>query len=624
VLSEVESIVFEQQRRFEEDYRRLIEELATHNIVLLDENKLSAEQEKFVRNYFQQVVRPSLFPVMLDGFDQNQSPAFDDHSIYLAVRMSRNNGGKPKHCLIEVPADKISRFLVLPRENGNEYIILLDDVIRVGLRAIFSPFDFTEFEAYTIKLTRDAELDIQDDLTLSFLEKISKSLKKRDRGTQVRFVYDAAMPPSMLRLLMKKKLVSSSDTLIPGGKYHNFKDFIAFPSAGSPDLRYERHVPVPHPELKSEKSMLALIRRKDIMLQYPYQSFNHFIDLLREASIDPSVTSIKVSLYRLAKNSNVVNALINAVRNGKDVTVVMELQARFDEQANIYWTDVLREEGVRILYGVPELKIHAKLTLITRREGNRERLYCNVSTGNYNEATARLYTDHSFFTADERITKEVFKIFDFMEHPYKPGKYKHLLVSPFQMRESMMALIANEAENARQGKRAEITIKINHISDREIADALYAASQAGVKINMIVRGVCSLLPGVKNLSENIHGVSIVDKFLEHSRLILFHNGGDERLYLTSADWMNRNLDRRVEVAVPIYSPRLRREIKKLLELQLSDNTKARQLSATMENDYHHTPGKKVRAQTDWYQYIADKSNGGARKSASAGPRKKTE
>jgi polyphosphate kinase len=547
---------------------------------------------------------------MLDGL--NEAPPFDDHSIYLAVRMRRKSGStKVKHCLIEVPADKISRFLVLPRENGNEYLILLDDVIRVGLRAIFSPFEFTEFEAFTIKLTRDAELDIQDDLTLSFLEKVSKSLKKRDRGTPVRFVFDSSMHESMVKLLVKKGVISQSDTRIPGGKYHNFKDFIAFPSVGVPDLRYERHVPMQHPELKGESSMITLIRRKDIMLQYPYQSFNHFIDLLREASIDPSVISIKISLYRLAKNSNVVNALINAVRNGKEVTVVMELQARFDEEANIYWTDILREEGVKILYGVPELKVHAKLLLITRKEGSKLRNYSNISTGNYNEATAQLYTDHSFFTADERITHEVSKIFRFMEHPYKTGKYKHLIVSPFHMRENFMELINNEIKNSRKGLPAGITIKINHISDREIVDALYKASKAGVRIDLIVRGVCSLLPGVEGLSENINGVSIIDKFLEHSRLIMFHNNGDELLYLTSADWMNRNLDRRVEVAVPIYSNRLKREIKKLLKLQLSDNTKARRLSASMDNSYCQNSRKvKVRAQTDWYDYIKQKSNGG--------------
>ncbi|MFH1070949.1 MAG: polyphosphate kinase 1, partial [Candidatus Glassbacteria bacterium] len=525
VLDEVQQIVFHQQNEFESTYQEILKALAEKKIYIINENQLTDDQEDFVKRYFHQTVRPSLFPLMLDNLIN--IPMLDDHSIYLAVRMQKAPDSRSaKHALIEVPADTISRFLVLPHRGDDTHIILLDDVIRAGLKALFAQFDCTVFEAYTIKLTRDAALDIDDDLTMSFLEKVSKGLKKREKGTPVRFVFDARLPDSLLKVLIKKKIISVTDTLIPGGKYHNFKDFINFPSVGSQQLRYEAFTPAPHEDFFKKKSLLSVIREKDVLLQFPYQSFNHLIDLLREASIDPKVESIKISLYRLAKNSNVVNALINAARNGKAVTVVMELQARFDEQANIYWTDVLRDEGVRILYGVPDLKVHAKLLLITRREDGKLISYCNISTGNFNESTARLYTDHSFCTADKRITGEVEEVFEFFEKNYMTGSYKHLLVSPFHMRKRLLKLIRQEVKNAKKGKPARILIKTNHISDRELVDSLYEASQGGVRIDLILRGVCSVVPGVKGLSENIHAISIIDKFLEHSRIWLFHNLGD--------------------------------------------------------------------------------------------------
>ena len=606
ILEEVQQIVFHQQNEFESIYQEIIKELAQKNIFIIDEKQLSEEQEDFVKNYFHQTVRPSLFPLMLDNL--KKIPLLDDHSIYLAVQMQKRAGSGPvKHALIEVPTDTISRFLVLPRIGENTYIILLDDVIRAGLKAIFAQFGYTVLEAYTIKLTRDAELDIDDDLTLGFLEKVSKSLKKRERGTPVRFVFDARMPDSLLKMLVKKKIISVSDTLIPGGKYHNFKDFINFPAVGPSSLRYESFTPQPHEDLYKKKSVLSVIREKDVLLQYPYQSFNHFIDMLREASIDPKVESIKISLYRLAKNSNVANSLINAARNGKMVTVVMELQARFDEEANIYWTDLLRVEGIRILYGVPDLKVHGKLLLITRRENGRLVHYANLSTGNFNESTARLYTDHSLCTANKDITRDVEAVFEFFEKNYLTGSYKHLLVSPFHMRRKLAKYIAQETKNARKGKPAGILLKTNHLSDREIVEALYKASQAGVKIDLILRGVCSIVPGVKGLSENINAISIIDKFLEHSRIWIFHNLGDERIYLASADLMDRNLDRRVEVAVPIYDEHIREEIKRLLNIQLSDNTKARYLNARMDNEYKVDGSSvKVRAQMDYSKLIKDR------------------
>ena len=607
ILDEIQEIVLTLQNKFDTTYENILRELKNNKIFIINEKELTPDQEEFVKAYFQQEVRPSLFPVMLD--DLAQFPILDDHSIYLAVLLGKKEQSKAaRHALIEVPTEVLSRFLVLPKKDGNRFIILLDDVIRANLKEIFSIFDFKYFDAYTIKLTRDAELDIEDDITISFLEKISKGLKKREKGVPVRFIYDSEIPESFMKVLVKKNNITSTDSLIPGGRYHNFKDFMEFPSLGLSNLQYRPFPVLPHRDINARTSMFNIIRKKDILFHYPYQSFNHFIDLLREASIDPKVVSIKISLYRLAKNSNVVNALINAARNGKAVTVVMELQARFDEKANIYWTDMLREEGVKILYGVPDLKVHAKLLLITRKEKGSLFNYVNASTGNYNEETARLYCDLSFFTADKKITGEVEKIFEFFEKNYKTGRYEHLLVSPFYMRNSLVRLIKVEIDNARSGKEAYIILKVNNLVDQRMTDKLYEASKAGVKISLIVRGACSLVPGVPGWSENIQGVSIVDKLLEHSRIFVFANGGQEKIYLSSGDWMTRNLDGRVEIACPIYDPGIKRELMDYLNIQLRDNTKAREMKGAQDNRYKRSPGKRlVRSQLDFFKYLQKKN-----------------
>jgi polyphosphate kinase len=603
ILNSIQQIVLSQQEKFDGIYGSILKELEKRKIFIIDDTQLTPEQGAYVRTFFQNEVRPRLVPIMTD--DLERFPVLDDHSIYLAVRLLKHEdttGGK--HAIIEVPDEVLPRFVVLPSSDGSVHVILLDDVIRVGLESIFSMFGFKIFEAYTIKLTRDAELDIEDDITISFLEKVSKSLKKRESGIPVRFIFDGRIPQDFLKRLIKKNNLSATDTLIPGGRYHNFKDFMNFPAVGSPDLRYPALPPLAHPDIDPKAPLLSLIREKDILLHYPYQSFNYLIDLLREASIDPKVASIKISLYRLARNSNVVNALINAVRNGKAVTVVMELQARFDEEANIYWTDKLREEGVRLLYGVPDLKVHAKLLLISRREKGRLVNYANVSTGNFNEATARIYSDHSLCTADERITGEVDKIFRFFERNYKVSAYDSLIVSPFFMRKKLHGLINTEIKNARKGRKARILLKLNSLSDREMIDHLYEAGQAGVKVDLIVRGLCSLVPGVKGLSENIRAISIVDRFLEHTRIFVFHNGGDERYFISSADWMERNLDRRIEVICPIYDAGIKDELRQFLEIQLDDSTKARVLDAAQDNHYRQEPGAQpVRAQMSLYSHM---------------------
>lgn len=607
ILNKIQKIVIKQQDIFDINYRNILKELGKKNIYIVNEKELTEDQEEFVKAFFQQEIRPALFPVMIDNL--THFPVLKEQSIYLAVLMRDENDAKSaKHSLIEVPSSDIPRFLVLPRKDESTSIILTDDVIRLGLKDIFSMFDFTRFDAYTIKLTRDAELDIDEDITISFFEIMSKSLKQRKKGAPVRFIYDNAIPEDFLKILIKKNRMTTTDTLLPGGKYHNFKDFMEFPSVGTHELKYEPLPPLPHKDLGTTvKSFFGLFRERDILLCYPYQTFHYFIDLLREASIDPKVHSIKITLYRVAKNSNVINALINAARNGKSVTVVLELKARFDEEANIYWTTRLREEGVKIIHGVPNLKVHCKLCLITRKEKGVNVHYANIGTGNFNESTARIYSDHSLITADRRITNEVERIFDFFDHNYKTSKYLHLLVAPFYLRKKLNKLVNNEIANARNGKEAYMILKMNSLYDKSMIDKLYEASCEGVKIHLIVRGICSLIPGVKGLSENITVISIIDRFLEHSRIFVFCNGGEEKYYISSADLMTRNLDRRIEVACPIYDPKIQRELKDYLNIQFRDNTKARIINEAQENNYKKEPGNTpVRTQTNYYRYLKEK------------------
>lgn len=605
ILNEIQQIVLRQQAKIDIIFEDILRELRERDIHLVSEIQLTPPESAFVRDYFNREVRPRLFPLMIDYLEQ--FPTLNDHSIYLAVRLLKEeSSAKPRHALIEVPSDVLPRFVVLPGRDSQVRIILLDDIIRVGLEDIFSMFGFKIFDAYTIKLTRDAELDIEDDITISFLENISKSLKKRERGAPVRFVFDSRIPEQFLKTLMRKLKLGSTDTQVPGGRYHNLKDFMNFPSVGQPALRYEPLPPMQHPDLAGTGSMFEVMRRKDILLHYPSHTFNHFIDLLREASIDPKVESIKISLYRLARNSNVVNALINAARNGKSVTVIMELQARFDEKANIFWADRLAEEGVKLLYGVPDLKVHSKVLLISRREKGGLASYVNISTGNYNEATARIYSDHSFYTTDRRIAADVEKIFRFFERNYRTASYDHLLVAPFFMRDRLNELIKKEIRNASKGREAWITLKMNTLSDDGMIGKLCEAGRAGVKIDLIVRGACCLVTDAADLKGNIRAWSIVDRFLEHSRILVFCNGGDPKYFISSADMMDRNLDRRVEVICPIYDPRIKAELACFLDLQRRDNVKARVLDSRRENLYRRTPPEpEVRAQTDYYRLVRE-------------------
>ncbi len=599
-LKTIHEIVLSHNEKFEKIYSGLLHELAKHNTHIINEKQLNQEQSEFVRSYFHKEVRTRLMPFLIEK--ETTLPNLTDDAIYLAIHLSSSD--KKRYALLEVPSNVLPRFVVLPEKDDNKYIIFLDDIIRFGLKEIFFIFDFDDISAYTIKLTKDAELDIVDDISENYIEKLSKSLQLRKRGTPVRFIYDRTIPADLLKMITKKLNFGPDDAIIPSNRYHNFKDFMNFPNPGRKKLFNEPLVPIPHHDILSGKSILSVIKKKDIMLFFPFHPFDHFIDLLREASLDPYVTSIQITLYRLARNSSVINALLNAVRNGKSVTTVVELQARFDEEANILWGNKLREEGVKVIYGVPGLKVHSKLCLITRLKSNVTQRYAAVGTGNFNEDTARVYTDMLLLTTDKKITNEVFKAFNFFSVNYKKDNFYHLVLSPFFLRNKIILLIENEIKNAKEGRKAYIYLKLNNLTDIEVIDNLYEASKAGVKIKLIVRGMLSLIPGIKKLSEKIEAIGIVDRMLEHSRFFIFCDGGNEQTYISSADLMTRNLDHRIEVTCPIFDKTIKCEIRKLFEIQWADNVKARIFDATQSNTFVRQGKNPVnQSQIEVYNWI---------------------
>lgn len=605
LLTRLQRKAIEQQITFENIYQELLQELATKNVFIVNEKQLTSTQRIYVAEYFTNELVSNLFPVMID--DSKPFPYMKDKASYLYLKLeSIGSSQKIKYALIEIPSRTVSRFVVLPQHGNKHYIMLVDDVIRYNTNQIFEVFGYRTVEAYNIKLTRDAELEMDNDVSKSMIEKISKSVKARKQGLPVRFVYDAAMPDDMLKYIMKKLGMSKKDNAIPGGRYHNFKDFIRFPNLGEKELSYYYPIPLQHKDLAENPfTTLKVVKRKDVLLHYPYHTYNHIINLLREASIDPSVESIKITLYRVADSSKIANALVNAVKNGKKVTVLVELQARFDEENNIYWANKLQEEGARVIYGVPGLKVHSKLFLITARENGKEVHYAHIGTGNFNEQTSRIYTDFSLMTANKEIASDLTKIFDFYENNFKVQSFKHLIVAPFFMRKDFIQLINKEIQNAKSKKPAAITLKMNSLVDKEMIGKLYEASRAGVHVKLIIRGACSLVTEMEGWSDNIEAYSIVDKYLEHARVFIFHNNGQEKLFISSADWMNRNLDNRSEVAVPIYDEEIRKQIKDIINIQLSGNTKVRILDRKQDNAYKKAkPGeKKVRAQDAVYDYL---------------------
>lgn len=584
VLEKIQRIVQAFNVRFDKIFLEIVSELSSKGIVLLNETQLCEEHAIFIRSYFKKRVADAIAPIMISKLEK--FPELTDKSIYLAVRLSKKLiPDAHEYSLIEIPTGDCSRFIELPPIDGKKYIILLDDAIRFCLDQIFSIFPYDTYEAYTIKITRDAELDVDNDIVESLLEKISKGVKNRKKGQPVRFVYDAQIPSDLLSFIVDKLDLDEDDNLLSGGRYHNFKDFMAFPNLGGPELVNEPMIPVPVPHLENVPSILEVVKKRDISLHYPYQNFSYYVQMLREASIDPFVTSIKITLYRVATESKVVRALMNASQNGKKVTAVVELLARFDEGANIYWSKRMEEAGIKVIFGVNGLKVHSKQTLITRMENGVLVNYATLSTGNFHEGNANVYTDFNIITADTRITSEVEKVFTFFEFNFKVFTYKHLLVAPNNMRRKLYALIDTEIANARKKQPAYIYCKINNIVDQDIIRKLYQASNAGVSIKLMVRGICSLVPGIPKQSQNIEVFSVVDRFLEHSRFFIFCNNNNEKYYISSADWMTRNLDHRVEVAAPIYNPDIQKELKDIFMAGMRDNVKARIINAKQDNQY---------------------------------------
>jgi len=606
ILEKIQRIVIGFQHKFDTIFASIRKELEKENIFIIDESNLCEAHAQFIHTLFKEKIATVLAPIMLSGLEK--FPELTDQSIYLAVKLTKKMvPGVKEYALIEIPTNEISRFIQLPDIDGKRYIILLDDVIRFCLNDVFAIFPYDTFEAYTIKITRDAELDVDNDITESLLEKISKGVRNRKKGQPVRFVYVATIAPDLLKYIIDQMELDEEDNLLPGGRYHNFKDFIRFPNLGDKKLVNEPLPPVPIKELEESPSILAVIAKNDFGLHYPYHSFTYYIKMLREAAIDPSVKSIKITLYRVATESKVVHALMNAAHNGKAVTAIVELRARFDEKSNIFWSRQMEEAGINVILGPTGIKVHSKMTLITRQEGNSLVNYATISTGNFHEGNANLYTDYNLFTADKRITNEVDKVFTFLEFNYKTFTYKHLLVSPVNMRRKLYNLIDNEISNAKKKLPANIICKINNLVDEEIIGKLYQASNAGVKIQLIVRGTCALIPGIPGQSDNIEVYSIVDRFLEHSRIFVFHNNGDELFFISSADWMTRNLDYRVEVAAPVYNESLKKELKNIVSFALRDNVKARVVNQKQNNAFRKGNGSKpFRSQIELHKYYAEK------------------
>ncbi|APX99972.1 polyphosphate kinase 1 [Lacinutrix venerupis] len=578
--------------------------LEAENIFIIKENQINDSQKNFIKNYFIQHVSPALVTIILNN--EVEIPNLKDSAAYLAINMVLE-GEKNQYALIEI-SKNIDRFIVLPKQGNKNYIIMLDDLLRYCLDDIFNIFDYKTISAHMIKITRDAELDLESDLSKSFMEKISDSVKDRQDGEPVRFVYDKTIDKQTLSFLMAKMGIESSDSIIPGGRYHNRRDYMGFPSLGRTDLLYNKIEPLPVKGLSLETSIFEAIAKKDYLQYTPYHTFAYTVKFLREAALDPKVKTIKITIYRLAQISHVASSLINAAINGKKVTVSMEIQARFDEQANIDYAEQMQREGVQLIFGVQGLKVHSKMCLIEREENKKIVRYGFISTGNFNESTAKIYTDYTLFTANQKILKDINKLFSFFSVNYKVYRFKHIITSPHYTKNTFFKLIDNEINNKKEGKPAYIRLKMNSISSYKMIDKLYEASNAGVKIEMIVRGICCLIPGVKGMSENIEVVSIIDKFLEHTRLYVFCNDNSPKVYISSADWMTRNIENRVEVSCPIYDENIKNELIETFNICWSDNVKSRILDSKQSNNYKQNKLKKVRAQFETYNYYKNQLN----------------
>lgn len=600
LYDEIRNVVIHQQKKFQVAYKKILKELESKNIFHITENQLSESQTEELKEYFKLKLKHAIVPIMLNK--KTPFPELKDSGIYLAVKMLEEEREKKRYALIKIP-NEFPRFYNIT-EGDKEYIILLDDIIRLNLDSIFSIFNFDEIQAYTFKFTRDAELDLDDDISVSFMEKIRKSIKKRKLGEPVRFVYDERMSDDLRGYLLKQLNLKDGVNTLPGGKYHNFKDFMSFPDFGRKDFVFEKKTPRLHPVLEGKRSLIKEIMGKDVLIHYPYQRFDYTVDLLREAAIDPKVKSIKINVYRVARQSQVMNALVNAVRNGKEVFVVLELQARFDEENNLYWANKLRESGAKVSFGMERFKVHSKLIQIYRVGSKRDSLISYIGTGNFHEKTALIYEDLGLITANDRIGDEVKRVFNILDGFKNDYRFDTLFVSPYTTRRTIIELIDGEIEKAKKGEEALIRIKLNNLVDLQMIGCLYNASQQGVKIEMIIRGICCLVPGVEGLSENIEVRSIVGRYLEHSRFMIFGKGEKARYFLTSADWMERNLDKRIEVGTPVLQDDLKARLEDIYAILWKGNVKSRIIDVHQSNRYHRNDERPFAAQDELYKYYA--------------------
>lgn len=603
---DIQEKVQQLQNEFDQTYQDLLLQLNDSNINLINEKQLSDFHQQWLTEYFQDKLSSFIFPLMITD-KINLTEQIKSDCTYLMVEMRTAEEDEDNHyALIEVPRDA-PRFIELPAEENSDKkdIMLIDNTIRQCLPQIFNVFfDYDYIRAYSIKLTRDAEFEVHGEINQSLLESMSSGLRTRLNAEPVRLLYDRKMPQSMIDVLKKGLKLKSNKRLNESGRYLSFKDFIQFPTIGEDYLQYEQMPALDHPEFNAHKNLTAAIKQQDILLYYPYHKFSHFTEWLRQSAFDPQVTRIEICLYRVAKRSAVIAALMEAVKNGKYVHVNIELQARFDEENNITWAEKLSKAGVYVTYGINNLKVHAKLCVVTREENHRLVRYAHVGSGNFNESNAKIYTDFSLFTANPDITTEAAQVFEFIKSPYLQFKFKHLIVSPIHTRDRISELINKEIKFAQQGIDSEIILKLNNLVDDIFIDKLYEASNAGVKVTLIVRGICALVPGIKGQSENITAVSIVDRFLEHARVSIYSNGGNPKVFISSADWMTRNIERRIEVGCPIYCPKVQKTIIDIIHIQLADNCKARILDAEQTNVYlegnAHTP---FRSQMAIYDYL---------------------
>ena len=604
LLSAIQKRTMELNTDFEMAHLEVIRTLARHNIFLENEDQLSESHREWLRRYFHSRIRQFICPILVEP-RVDLGDVLADDATYLAVELRR--GDNYRYALIEIPTDHHSRFIELPPETTRRKkpLVLLDNAIRLSLPDIFEGyFEFDEAQAWSMKMTRDAEYDLSDEIDESLLDRLSTGLKQRLTAEPTRLVHDREMPERVLDMLKAELGITRMDAIIPGGRYHNMKDFLSFPSIGRASLQNPSMPAVASKHLDNQRNYFNVIRDQDVLLHYPYHDFYHFTEWLRQSAMDPTVESIRISLYRVASSSLVIKALLDAVANGKDVFVIVELQARFDEEANIRWSKVLTDAGVHVSFGIANLKVHSKLCLITRNEDGERVRYAHIGTGNFNEKTARIYTDFSLLTARPEITEEVRDVFAFIQAPYRPVTFKHLWVSPLTQRSEISRRIDREIALAESGRPGRILIKVNNLADQDLVTQLYEASRAGVRIDACVRGMCTLVPGIPGMSDRIRVISIVDRFLEHPRVAIFYNDGDPEVFISSADWMTRNLDNRVEVATPIYDPKHKKAIMDLMELQFKDTTKAREIDEEQTNPYVDRGNRrKLRAQMSTYNYI---------------------